>query len=469
MFATMKTDILKTDFDEQMIKGRRYWYALAAALLVFSLLLQQPLVFLAALFTLIIAVVPELWYRRALRRLVVQQTLSQRNLFFGEEVTLSIRIENRKFLPLPWLQVEEKITPPLTAGAKEGRTSQLQKIEQDTLVSTWLLWSLQRVTRRYRMRCNARGFHAFGPIRLGSSDPFGWLDTDVIIPTSEELLVYPLIAPLDVFGFSSVHPLGEYSSDRPLLEDPLRIAGVRDYVIGDDPRRIHWKASARLGMLQSKIYEPSSLRRFLVLLDTWNYAKAFNGVDRDLQELNITLAASFAVWALDEGYMVGLFVNSSMIVPVNEDIGEEQPETLEESKMIRITPPGVYVPFASDHSQYERILSTAACLIADSNTPIERFIEKQDEMFAIGTTVVLVSAATSVNEPTIERLLDLRTRGAAVHLVLTGEQEAVNKVEAYNLPVHYPGGREKWHELTSTIGKEANGILGTSTTQLQLG
>ncbi len=464
----MNTDALTTEIDDQLLKNRRPWYILAAVLLALSLLLQQPLLLLAAVFTLVIALVPELWYRLALRHLLVHQKVSQHHLFFGEEVTLSLRIENRKILPLPWLQVENKITPPLVAGVKEGRASQLQKVDQDTLVSTWLLWSLQRVTRRYRLRCQARGFHVFGPIRLGSSDPFGWLDSDITIPVSTTLLVYPLIAPMEVLGFSSVHPLGEYISERPLLEDPLRVVGIRDYIIGDDPRRIHWKASARLGTLQSKIYEPSSLRRFLVLLDTWNYSKLSNGIDRDLQEFNITVAASFALWALDEGYMVGLFANSAMLLPAEAWLAGMQPQGQEKAITTDITPPGVYVPFASDHSQYERVLSTLACLVADASSPIERFIEKQDEMFALGTTVVLVSAATSLNTPTIERLLDLRLQGAAVHLVLSGAEEDVQRAEDYGLPVHYTGGREKWHELTNSTGRAAGAIPGTSATHLQL-
>ncbi|HEX4203414.1 MAG TPA: DUF58 domain-containing protein [Ktedonobacteraceae bacterium] len=459
----MNTDVLTIEQDAELFRKRRPWYLLAAALFVLSLLVQQPLVFLAALFTTIIAWIPELWYRLALRHLVVQQKVSQQHIFFGEDVTLAVSIENHKFLPLPWLQVENKITPPLVKSRHEGRSWQLQKTDQDTLLSTWLLWSFQRVTRRYRIRCTERGFHAFGPLRLHSSDPFGWLETDVRVPTSASIVVYPLLVPMHVFGFHSAHPLGESATDRPLLEDPLRIAGVRDYVMGDDPRRIHWKATARMGVLQSKIYEASSLQRFLVLLDTWNYAHDLNSVDREVQELTITVAASFATWALDEGYMVGLFSNSSLLYAPEEEESEheaaEEANQLHTASTTRISPPGVHIPFASDHSQYERILTTLARLLPDHNTPLERLIDQQRDLFPLGTTVVLVSAASSVNDATLELLEDVRARGAAVHLVLTGEPDAVKKqTELYRLPVHYPGGREKWHELINAVGKDESGI-----------
>jgi hypothetical protein len=59
-------------------------------------------------------------------------------------------------------------------------------------------------------------------------------------------------------------------------------------------------------------------------------------------------------------------------------------------------------------------------------------------------------------------------RGTAVHLVLTGNPDASETVETYDLPVHYVGGKEKWHELIRTIGNETNGAVGTSSSILRL-
>ncbi|MBV9231510.1 MAG: DUF58 domain-containing protein [Chloroflexi bacterium] len=463
----MNTDHLTIDYDLEMLKKRRPWYYVALILFLLSLLIHQPVGFLAALFALVVGLVPNLWYRHALHHLVVRQQASQQHLFFGEEVTLSISIENQKLLPLPWLQVENPITPPLAIVSR--RVSRLQRVPQDALASTWLFWSFQRVTRHYRMLCQTRGYHVFGPVRLSSSDPFGWLECELTLPVKETLLVYPLIAPLETLGLSSVHPLGEYTSSRRFLEDPLRIAGVRDYLLGDDPRRIHWKATARAGALQSKIYEPSTLRRFLVLLDTWNYSHILKAADPEIQEFSITVAASFAVWALDEGYTVGLLTNSSMATSATENT--LLPATREDSvptgvaTVTSISPPGVRVPFSRDHGQYERLLSTLARLVPAAHTPIERCIEMEDTMFPPGTTVILVSAASTLNEATVERLLDLRRGGVAVHLALTGNTENT-KTETYDLPIHFLGGREKWHELIRTVGD--GGVPGTSSTSLQL-
>src|SRR5215468_1885722 len=102
----MKQILPLTDFDQQMFKNRRTWYFLALALFVLSVLIRQPLPLLAAFFTLLIGAIPELWFRHALRHLLVRQQVNHRHLFFGEQVTLSISIENRKMLPLPCLQID---------------------------------------------------------------------------------------------------------------------------------------------------------------------------------------------------------------------------------------------------------------------------------------------------------------------------------------------------------------------------
>ncbi len=471
----MNTDSVLEDIDKDVLIQRRPWYFLSLFLLVVGVLTRQPLVFVTAIFAVLIAVVPELWYRYALRRLVVRQEVDQQHLFFGEEVTLSISIENQKLLPLSWLNVEDAVTPALTVLKKQDL--RLQRVSQDMIATTWLLWPLQRVTRRYHIRCLSRGLHTFGPIRLRSSDPFGWLESDVTLPIAERLLIYPLVAPLETLGLTSLHPFGDYASQHRLLEDPLRIAGARDYQLGDEPRRIHWKATAHAGTLQSKVYEPSSLRRLLVLLDAWNYSHIWKGADPDIQELSITVAASLAVWGLDEGYSVGLLTNSAVTLPP-----EEQKKTLSLFNSVLDTPeiqldvmlppevsaPGISIPYSRDYGQYEQILSTLAQLAPRYTMVIERLVATEEVMFPLGTTVVLVSATTSLTDDTIEQLEELRRRGVSVYLALIGHKAEKTSLETYNLPVHYLGGSEKWHELVATVSTAKNETLGTSATPLQL-
>ncbi len=461
---TVDTDLITIVPDKGLLKPRRIWYILAIVLAVLSFFVQMPLIFLAAFLALFVGLLPDLWYRTALRHMVVHYTASQHRLFFGEEMMLVMYIDNQKWLPLPWLRSESNITPPITVQSRQ--TQQAKRLERiSQIANTWQMWSFQRVTRRYPMLSRARGCYTIGPVKLRSSDPFGWLESSLTLPIHETVIVYPLIAPVEASSFPPVSPFGEYAARRHLIEDPLRVAGVRDYQLGDDPRRIHWKATAHAGTLRSKIYEYSTMRRMLVLLDTRNYSHSWMGVDAELQELTISAAASIAVWALDESYMVGLLANCGIMVEPGSDdeVLFETSDDVDESAAVEtyhLSSPGVNVPFALDEGQYERVLSMLARLVPRHTMPMEEIIDMEQRMFQPGTTVVLVSAATAVSEETAGRLLDMRKRGIAVHLALTGAATDATVVEAYGLSVHYLGGREQWHELIEAASDKKSSTSG---------
>jgi len=469
----MDTDRFNDARDETLVK-RHPWYVLAVTLLILSAITRQPIAFLAAVFAFVIGIVPELWYRYALRDLVIRQQVSQKRAFFGEAVTLSISVENRKLLPLPWLEVEDEI--PIQLPLLTGRALPTYKVNRVALVNTFSLWSFQRVTRRYQLGCSARGVFSFGPAVLRSGDPFGWLVREERVPARESLLVYPVVAPIESFGLPPRHPFGERATPRRLLEDPLRVAGVREYIRGDDPRRIHWKATARAGELRSKIYEPSSQYRLLILLDINTYHEAWMGLDPEIQELTIAAAASIAMWALDEGYAVGLLANSLMMELSGENISSDDEQGLklqsvDTATAIQTFVHRVRVPMASGGGQREQLLSALGRLLPYFGSPMDALIEAERFTLPIGTTVVLVSAAAVLRETTIENLVDLRTHGAVVHLALTGDADSTAGTagtDTYDLPVHHIGGREVWHELITAVSNERHENIGRSSKSLYL-
>ena len=79
--------------------------------------------------------------------------------------------------------------------------------------------------------------------------------------------VYPEVVPLPGYDLASRRPIGEIKLTHRLFEDPTRIAGVRAYQPGDLFNRIHWAASARTGVLHSKVYDASTIAGATILLD----------------------------------------------------------------------------------------------------------------------------------------------------------------------------------------------------------
>src|SRR5215467_11971102 len=94
---------------DEILIARRPLYYIAFLLVIFSGILRQPLLFVAGLLVLALAFIPELWYRYCLRQLSIIRQLGTTRAALGDTVQLSLSIENRKPLPLPWIEIVDEI------------------------------------------------------------------------------------------------------------------------------------------------------------------------------------------------------------------------------------------------------------------------------------------------------------------------------------------------------------------------
>ena len=78
---------------DEKILSRRPWYVIGAVLILISLLLRQPLLFIAGLLVAVLGAVPEIWYRFCLSAVTVRRTFSTQRAEIGDEVFLTLTIE----------------------------------------------------------------------------------------------------------------------------------------------------------------------------------------------------------------------------------------------------------------------------------------------------------------------------------------------------------------------------------------
>lgn len=169
------------------------------------------------------------------------------------------------------------------------------------------------VHHQFSIRPRRRGVYRVGPLEAEWTDPFG-------LARSRQ----PLLDAVEIL----VHPSTEVVIDRPTArkwEDPpvrppvsrawpagFEFYGMRDYVVGDDPRRVVWRASARTGRLLVREYEQGITDRIVVLLDT-DRAWHRPGEVSDTFEAAVRCAASLGVRHLQDGFSVALESNSSRL------------------------------------------------------------------------------------------------------------------------------------------------------------
>ena len=212
------------------------WYWIIGALALVSILLRHELLFLTSIILALVAGASALWARYCLVGVTYRRRFGSTRLYFGEETDLRVEITNAKPLPLAWLRADDVVpaaTPILSHQVED------QEGESRQLVNVLALRWYERVTRRYRVRAAQRGAWTFGPAQLRSGDMFGFNIERGIVEQTDTVIVFPRMAPLTAFGLPARHPFGDFRTHRRLIEDPLRLMGVSDYVKGDNFRHVH--------------------------------------------------------------------------------------------------------------------------------------------------------------------------------------------------------------------------------------
>ena len=347
---------------------RAAWLPLGAVLVAGGLIWGSAALLALGLFVLLAGGLARVWADRSLVALEFERRLPETRAFPGERLDLTYRLTNRKLLPLPRLELRDLFPDALapdTLAHIPANISGTKIYERSTH-----LGSRERASWTVALPCTERGYYRLGPARLRSGDAFGLFSAERDETETPGVVVYPRTVPLQDLGLPSARPLGERKGRERIFEDPLRIAGLRDHAPGDSIRRIDWKATARRGALQSRVYEPSTAQHLIVALNIDTMDPPWAGYIPELLETDLTVAASLARWAFDERYAVGLLANGSL------------PES---DRPIRV-PPGR----APDHLM--RILEALGGIGPLTMTSLADVLEAESHRLPFGATLAVVTA-----------------------------------------------------------------------------
>jgi uncharacterized protein (DUF58 family) len=384
-----------------------------------------PLVAMLGALIIVIGLLMRLWWDHALRNLSYERSFSQRRAFYGDEVGMEITAINAKPLPLTRVDVIEQASP--LVNVRDHTLSRNADTRNNNLNSMFSLGMYERVAHKYVLDCTHRGWQMFGPTTLVAHDPFGLNQRTMAVENRSGVLVYPRMVPMSNFVVSARQPLGDMKPSTPLVEDPMRVSGVRQYVPGDSPKRIHWLATARTGELQTRVFEPSASPVAAIFLDTITFSHLWEGQNSDRLELSIVLAASMARQMIAAKHQVGLYANAP--------IGDR-------SRSIRISP-------GRRGGQLQKILEHLAMLQPAFGQRIERMIGHELPRLPWGATVVVI---TSQVTPDFQRtLLRLARSGGAKRFVLVaiGEVPELFPDIRKRFAVYHLGGEEAWDVVES--------------------
>ncbi|MCP3786819.1 DUF58 domain-containing protein [Micromonospora sp. A3M-1-15] len=166
---------------------------------------------------------------------------------------------------------------------------------------------------RYPVPTRRRGVVPVGPLRVTRRDPLGLVALARSYGDMVPVWVHPRIHPLSAVPTGAGRSLDGRTDSVP--HGSITFDSLREYVVGDELRRVHWRTSARVGELMVRENVDTSLPRLVVVLD--NRAAAHPDRDAGVAESfesGCEAAASVVAAAIREDLPVSLL----LVAPAEE-------------------------------------------------------------------------------------------------------------------------------------------------------
>lgn len=196
----------------------------------------------------------------------------------------------------------------------------------------------------YPLQASRRGRYELGPLSVTAVDPFGLVRLTRTFRTTTPVLVVPRVAELADAVITADHRGRGDGVAVALAARGDDDVVPREYRHGDDLRRIHWRASARVDDLMVRREEVPWTNRATVLVDLRAPRHGGEGASSSL-ELALSAAASAAVHLLRHGWTVRVATTDArVLVPAaSGPVGEAEVLTalalVESSSAVDITAP----------------------------------------------------------------------------------------------------------------------------------
>ena len=246
-------DELRAEVGAAQRRQRWRWAVAIAALLGLVSTFSGGLFLYAAAVTGLALAVSVAIAVTSLRQLDVVRKLSATEIACGGVIDGWLIVHNRKPLPAPGLLWRDQIESGLDVEGPTVCAASLAGGERRKLV--------------YRLHSTRRGLFRVGPTVIEAGGPFGLVRRFLLDHEAHFITVLPRVIEIGKGWPLGHRPIHEVPRRRSLFEDPSRFQGIRQYRRGDSLRRVHWRASARSGTLQVKLFEPAVLEGVLVAVD----------------------------------------------------------------------------------------------------------------------------------------------------------------------------------------------------------
>jgi uncharacterized protein (DUF58 family) len=218
-----------------------------------------------------------------------RRRVEPRRTMAGGSVTVHLELSNRSRLACGAMMLEDEL-PVALHGSARFVVDGLQRRQSRTV--------------SYRMPQLPRGRYQVGPLHLRLTDPFHLVDIRRSFSSAADIVVTPVIEPVDRPEPLRSADIGDDGGSTAIGTRGADDASTREYRVGDDLRKIHWRSSAKVGSLMVRQEERPWQGALTVLLDRRAGAHVESGRRPDDDSRDARRASSLE-WAISAAATVG--------------------------------------------------------------------------------------------------------------------------------------------------------------------
>lgn len=297
-----------------MFLTKRFYTVLAVLVLVIGLGNYVPLMFNVGrwiLLVLLLLLLVEAFLLYHERGIMARRTMAER-FSNGDDNEVNIRVESIYSFPVH-LEIIDEIPPifqrrdvlfQLRLGMGEGKNV------------------------KYCLRPTERGTYSFGHVRVFVTSPIGLLQRRFTLGQPVEVKVYPSYLMLNQYELLAIsNNLTEMGIKKiRRIGNNTEFEQIKDYVAGDDFRRINWRATARTARLMVNVYEDERSQQIFNIIDKGRVMQqAFLGMTYLDFAINASLVLSYvAMRKEDKAGIITFSDHQEDFVPASRRTGHMQ-------------------------------------------------------------------------------------------------------------------------------------------------
>lgn len=310
--------------------------------------------------------------------------VNNRTLRVGDSLQLGYKLNNTGILPIAHAEITCNISKRLG--------------DINFPVEYAFFKPFQMINIKKEFKCKHRGYYKLGKLHVKIKDFLGIFDRDIIFNKNIDLTVYPRIYEINNMKLPATEYFGAFKVPYNTHEDYTSIKHIREYIEGDNVKKIHWKASAKSQNIYVKEYELSANTEINIFID--GYEGSFiNDTSGDMEEKMVETAVSIINYCLKNNLHTAL---------------------------VSTTIDKIYVEGRS-LKRLESFLGELIGFSPKGKIPIHDVLTTESRKLTYGS--ILVMLTTKLNDKIFEALINLKERSFNPILILINDNNPISTDE----------------------------------------